>query len=156
MQGKRAAMRFVLFALVGLLMEVFFTAIGEGVKGNPSIVGHTSPWMMLDYGLLGVLLEPIGGPFIRRGVPLFIRAAIYMLLIFVVEFISGEIFTAAGLKIWNYSHLAYNLDGQITLLYAPFWYGLGFVVESLYRKIDAIAVLLLRGLSAEQIEKIPA
>lgn len=151
MQTRRALIRFFLFALLGLLMEVFFTATGSGLGGNWNITGKTSPWMMIDYGLLGVLLEPIGGPLIRRGVPLFLRAAVYMLLIFVVEYISGIIFTACGLSIWNYSHLPYNLHGQITLLYAPFWYGLGFAVETLYRKIDAIAVLLLRGLSADDL-----
>lgn len=153
MQTKRAVVRFFLFALLGLLMEVFFTGISELLKGNWNFAGHTSPWMMIDYGLLGVLLEPIGGPFIRRGVPLFVRAAIYMLLIFVVEYVSGIIFTKCGLRIWDYSELAYNLHGQITLLYAPLWYGLGFGCEFLYKKIDAIAVLLLRGLSAEDLEK---
>lgn len=154
MQTKRAVTRFFLFALLGLLMEVFFTATGSLVSGNWNLTGKTSPWMMIDYGLLGVLLEPIGGPLIRRGIPLFIRAACYMVLIFVVEYFSGLMFVAMGLKIWDYSHLSYNLHGQITLLYAPFWYALGFGCEFLYRKIDAIAVLLLRGLTADQLEKV--
>lgn len=153
MNIKRAAVRFLLFALLGLLMEVFFTATGSLVSGNWNLTGKTSPWMMLDYGLLGVLVEPISGPLIRRGVPLVLRAAVYMLGIFIIEYFSGLLFVAMGLRIWDYSHLAYNLHGQITLLYAPFWYGLGLGVEFLYRRVDAIAVLLIRGLSAEQIEK---
>lgn len=153
MQTKRAVTRFVLFALLGLLMEVFFTATVNLVHGDLNLTGGTHLWMVFDYGLLGVLLEPISGPLVRRGIPLFVRAAAYMLLIFAVEYFSGLLFVAMGLKIWDYSHLPYNLHGQITLLYAPFWYGLGFACEFLYKRIDAIAVLLLRGLSAAQVEK---
>jgi uncharacterized membrane protein len=151
----RAIVRFLLFAWLGLLLEVHFTALGSLAKGDWNLRGQTSPWMMLDYGLLGILLMPIAQPLIARGVPLVLRAAIYMLGIFVVEYVSGMIFTAFGLRIWNYSHLPYNLHGQITLLYAPLWWGLGLVVETLYRRIDAFAVVILRGVSAEAVERLP-
>ena len=153
MQIKRAFTRFILFALLGLLMEVFFGAAHSYAEGNWNLTGKTSPWMMLDYGLLGLLLAPISTPLIRLGVPLVLRAAAYMVLIFVVEYFSGLLFVAMGLRIWDYSHLPYNLHGQITLTYAPYWYALGFACEFLYKRIDAIAVLLIRGLTAEQVEK---
>ncbi len=154
MQTKRAITRFFLFALIGLLMEVFFTAIAHLVQGDWNMRGSTSPWMMLDYGLLGVLTAPIRDALQRKGVPLAGRAAVYMLGIFLIEYVSGIAFTAAGLRIWDYSHYPYNLHGQITLLYAPLWFGLGLGVECLYRKVDAITVLLLRGLNAEDLERI--
>lgn len=149
---NRAAIRFLLFALIGLLMEVFFTAISRLVDGDLNMHGRTSPWMMIDYGLLGIALMPIARPMIRRGVPLPLRAVVYMLGIFLVEYVSGIIFVAFGLRIWDYSHLPYNLHGQITLLYTPFWFLLGLVIEGLYRKVDAIAATLHGGLSAEQID----
>lgn len=151
----RALVRFLLFAWLGLLIEVHFTALGSLTGGDWNLRGHTSPWMMLDYGLLGILLMPIARPLIARGVPLVLRAMVYMLGIFAVEYVSGMIFTACGLRIWNYSHLPYNLHGQITLLYAPLWWGLGLAVEAIYRRIDAFAVVLLRGLSAETLERLP-
>ncbi len=154
MSAKRAAIRFLLFALLGLLIEVFFTALGGAFRGNWNITGHTSPWMMIDYGLLGVILMPIARPLTRLGVPLPGRAVAYMIAIFFVEFVSGTIFTACGLHIWNYEKHALNLNGQITLMYAPFWYALGLGVEMLYRKIDAIAVMLLKGITAEQLEQL--
>lgn len=150
----RAVTRFFLFALMGLLMEVFFTAIAHLVGGDWNARGSTSPWMMIDYGLLGVLTAPIRDALVRKGIPLVGRAVVYMLGIFLIEYVSGLIFTAAGLRIWDYSTYAYNLHGQITLLYAPFWFGLGLGVECLYRKVDAITVLLLRGLSAEDLERL--
>ncbi|HPU98383.1 MAG TPA: hypothetical protein PLO53_10570, partial [Candidatus Hydrogenedentes bacterium] len=70
------------------------------------------------------------------------RAVVYMLGIFLVEYVSGEIFTAAGLRIWNYSHLPLNLRGQITLVYAPFWFALGLGLETLNRWIDRCAAAL--------------
>jgi uncharacterized membrane protein len=148
---KRGLIRFLLFALIGLLIEVFFTSISNLLRGNWNMRGSTSPWMMIDYGLLGVALMPLARPMIRRGWPLPVRALVYMLGIFLVEYVSGLIFTAAGLSIWNYSHLPYNLQGQITLLYAPFWFALGLVVEWLYRRIDAIALVLLRGWTAADL-----
>ena len=47
----RASLRFFLFALLGLLMEVFFTAASELLDGDWNMHGKTSPWMMIDYGL---------------------------------------------------------------------------------------------------------
>lgn len=155
MDTKRLVVRFFLFALLGLLMEVFFTATFAGIGGNINLRGHTSPWMMIDYGLLGVVLLPIKGALVSWGFPLAARAFVYMVGIFVVEYVSGLVFVAFGLKIWDYSHLPYNLHGQITLLYAPFWYALGLGVELLHRKIDAIAVLLLRGLEADDLPEAP-
>ena len=141
---KQTAVRVLLFALLGLLMEVFFTAAGSLARGNWNLRGHTSPWMMLDYGILGVAVYPIAGWLIRRNVPLFLRAAVYMLGIFVVEYVSGEVFIALGLHIWNYSHLPLNFRGQITLLYAPFWYALGLGLETLNRWIDRCAAALVQ------------
>jgi len=82
---------------------------------------------------------------------LVLRALIYMLGIFLVEYSSGRLFTACGWEIWNYSGLKWNLHGQITLLYAPVWFCLGLFVEFLYRRVDACAAVLLCGLSAEQV-----
>lgn len=151
MGWKRPAMRFLLFALIGLLIEVFFTATWRGIGGDWNLRGNTSPWMMIDYGLLGVLLWPIYTRLKAANIPLVARAAVYMVGIFIVEYISGMIFTAFGLRIWNYDHYALNLHGQITLLYAPFWYALGLVLEPLHRRVDAIAVLLLKGVTAEDL-----
>lgn len=155
MNTKRAALRFLLFALIGLLMEVFFTAISHGVGGSIDLRGSTSPWMMFDYGILGIALMPLKTFLEKYGLPLPARAFVYMLGIFLVEYVSGRIFVAAGLHVWDYSHLPYNLHGQITLLYAPFWFGLGLVVEALHRRVDAIAVLLLRGWTAEELLETP-
>jgi uncharacterized membrane protein len=155
MNTQRAATRFLLFALIGLLMEVFFTAIADGVGGDIDLRGSTSPWMMIDYGILGIALLPLKAFLDKYGLPLPARAFVYMLGIFFVEYVSGLAFVAAGLHVWDYSHHPYNLHGQITLYYAPFWFGLGLVVEALHRRVDACAVMLLRGWTAEELMETP-
>jgi len=155
MDVKRAGCRFFLFALLGLLIEVFFTATAGLINDqNYNLRGSTSPWMMLDYGILGIATLPISTWLISRRVPLVGRAVVYMVGIFVIEYFSGLLFTAAGLRIWNYDHLAYNLHGQITLLYAPFWFALGLGIETLHRRVDAMAVTLLRGLDGDELMKL--
>lgn len=152
MQAKRVFIRFLIFAFIGLLIEVFFTGLGKVFRGDINLVGHTSPWMMLDYGLLGVIIMPIGRPLIKRGIPLPFRAIVYMIGIFTVEYVSGRIFNTFGIHIWDYSDRMLNLHGQITLTYAPFWYALGLVAEFLNKKMDAVTVLLMKGITAEQLE----
>lgn len=142
MKWKRVLWRVGIFACIGLLMEVCFTASFALAGGNWSMHGHTSPWMMLVYGWLGVLIAPLSGRFKQAGFPLPARAAIYAILIFVVEYAYGVIFTFAGLQIWDYSNLRYNLQGHITLLWTPFWYALGLVLEALHARVDACSVVL--------------
>ncbi len=150
--GKRALGRFVIFALLGLLFEVFFTSAAALRSGNLNMHGQTSPWMMFDYGLLGLVLMPIARPMIRRSVPLVARAVVYMIGIFAVEFASGWVFEVCGLRIWGYEHLPWNLYGYITAVYIPLWYVLGLAAEFLYHKIDMVSLALVRGLTAKQIE----
>jgi hypothetical protein len=148
---KRALLRVLLFALLGLVFEVFFTDLGALLHGKIGRYGNTSLLMMVDYGILGLVLGPIAEALKRWRLPLALRAVVYMVGIFFVEYTSGRLFTACGWNIWDYSGLKWNLHGQITLLYAPVWYGLGLGVESLYLRVDACAAVLLRGLTAEQV-----
>jgi hypothetical protein len=148
---RRALLRVLLFALLGLVFEVFFTDLGALLRGKIGRNGNTSLLMMLDYGLLGFAVGPIAEALKRRRVPLALRAVVYMFGIFFVEYTSGRLFTACGWNIWNYSGLKWNLHGQITLLYAPIWYGLGLGAEFLYRRVDACAAVLQRGLTAERV-----
>ncbi|MCX8065830.1 MAG: putative ABC transporter permease [Candidatus Hydrogenedentes bacterium] len=146
---KRVLIRFFIFALLGLNMEVFFTSIsGLITNGNFSLRGHTSLWMMLDYGLLGILTPWIRDFLLRRKIPLVGRAVVYMCGIYLVEYLSGILFhKVIGLNIWDYSSLPLNLHGQITLVYLPLWFALGLGIETLYEWVDRIAVLFSNRVS---------
>lgn len=137
---RRVAWRVLLFACLGLLLEVFFTAAWSACEGDPTLRAHTSPWMMLDYGLLGLLVGPVSRRIARLPLPL--RAAVYMTGIFAVELASGWLFDLAGLRIWDYRGRTWNVGGYITLTYAPAWYALGLVLERLHAVLDRAAAHL--------------
>ncbi len=154
---KRVLYRCLLFGMLGMLFEVCAMAWQVGWEGNLSLRGASSPWMLPIYGLIGVVLEPVSAPLVRRRVPLVLRAAVYMVLIFAVEYVSGMMLFAAGINkagvdnmhmVWDYHWSRYHLHGQIALELAPTWYVLGLTLEFLYRRVDACAAALalkLRG-----------
>jgi len=150
---KRLCWRFLLFGLWGLLFEVFFTAAGKLIDGNWNMHGQSSPWMMLDYGLAGVLYQPVNRLLKRIYGALWFRAIGFMLMIFIVEFISGWLFDLVGLRIWSYKSLPYNLCGYIALMYVPIWYGLGLTLDFFYRWLDAFAFILANRWDAVKLEK---
>ncbi len=141
--ARRVAWRVLLFACLGLLLEVFFTAAWSASEGDRTLRAHTSPWMMLDYGLLGVLVAPVARRIAR--LPLALRAAVYMAGIFAVELASGWLFGIAGLRIWDYRSRPWNVGGYITLTYAPAWYALGLALERLHLVLDRAAAHLAGG-----------
>ncbi|HDP35900.1 MAG TPA: hypothetical protein ENN29_12420 [Candidatus Hydrogenedentes bacterium] len=151
MQWKRLAVRVALFACFGLLIEVFFTAGFSLFKDNWNMHGHSSPWMLIVYGLLGVFIRPVSARLKKRRIPFLARALVYMLLIFLVEYLYDTLFRALGLRIWDYGDYALNLHGHITLLYAPFWLFLGLWLEYLHAKLDACAAVLAIGYDADEI-----
>ena len=152
-QTKRVLLRFLFFALIGLLVEIFFTSLGRLQHGDINMKGHTSPWMMFDYGLLGIVTGPLMRSLKGVRVPLVGRAFVYMIGIFLVELVSGWVFDMCGIHVWDYSHLPLNVHGYITLTYAPLWYLLGLFVEFLYRRVDTTALVFSLRLTAERIEE---
>jgi uncharacterized membrane protein len=156
MQYKRMFARFLIFAMMGLLLEVFGGAFGSLLRYDWNLRGSTSPWMMFDYGLFGIILMSVATRLKQWRIPLVGRAAVYMLVIFLVEYVSGVIFHfGMGIQVWDYSSMRYNLHGQIALNFVPIWYFLGLVAEYLYVRVDACAVVLTKGLRAEELQDIP-
>lgn len=137
--------RFLLYGFLGLLLEVAMGAVVKIFSGDFNLRGSTSLWMIFDYGLFGLLLMPIKKLLERLKAPLPVRAVVYMLLIYFVEYVSGTLFTAMGLRIWDYSGHRYQLNGHISLVYAPLWYCLGMYAEVIYNKINACANALANG-----------
>ena len=152
--AKRVFARFVIFGFLGMLFEVVLGGFWRlFADGEPLLRGFSSMWMIPDYGMLGILTMPLARPMLRRKFPLVLRAFVYMICIYIIEFISGWIFDQFGLKVWSNLGLKYQLCGYVALRYAPCWYFIGLVAEYTYRKVDAVAVLFTRGLTAEDLLK---
>lgn len=55
------------------------------------------------------------------------KAALCSVLITQMEFITGMVVNVAlGLKVWDYSHLPFQLAGQVCLLFSFFWFLLSY------------------------------
>lgn len=128
---------FSVFWLIGILyvfMEVAYTSI---TAGELRLVGHSSLWMMLVGGCLGVILDNLNEIKWLRKLDYRLRVFIGGTSIIALEFISGCILNLwLGFDIWDYSKSFGNLLGQIDVMHSMYWYGItpfGFWVGDVIR-----------------------
>ena len=130
--------------VTGWRLEVVFTAADSLLRQDWKLMGHTSLLMFPIYGC-GALLGPIGelvdswldpkGTFPPGPVERAVRhGLIYMVLIFVAEYISGAFLTSLGMCPWDYSGRFSSVDGLIRLDFAPLWFGTGLLFEQITKK----------------------
>lgn len=83
-------------------------------------------WAMFIVGGLAFLI--IGEINERLDIPLLVQSFIGMVIIVLLEFISGCILNIGlGLHIWDYSNVPFNILGQICLPFAAVWFVLAMV-----------------------------
>lgn len=117
--------RFLIYGIIGLVIEVMYTGLASLLKGDLSMQGFTFLIMIPIYGL-SVFLEPLHS-FLRPH-PRWIRGLIYLAVIWTIEYSSGAFLSLIlGSCPWQYND-ALNINGYITLRMAPEWFlaGLGF------------------------------
>lgn len=136
--------RFLLYGLLGLCAEVIWTAVTErlrGVQQGWQLVGHTSLWMFPIYGLAAPLYEPLHNSL--RSWPWFLRGIVYVLGIWLVEYLTGWLLRRiTGKCPWDYSHLRGHLHGLIAWEYAPVWFLFGLALEPLHDFLLRVTPLL--------------
>lgn len=120
--------RFVIYGLLGMLLEVFWTGMHSLLSGDLNLVSNTSIWMFFIYGF-AVFLEPIHNKIRRRNIV--IRGLTWTILIFSIEFISGFILEQIiGSCPWDYRNSTRNtLKGYIRFDYFPVWFVVGIFFE---------------------------
>lgn len=130
--------RFLVFGCLGIIGEVFFTALLSIFQTRRlRLQGFSFIWMFPIYGLLAFLFQPLHH--MIDGYPLLVRGIIYMMGIYLVEYVTGTLLTAlTGGHIWQYND-RFNIKGQITLLYAPVWFLVGLAVETYYPFVEKLA-----------------
>lgn len=124
-----------------MLKKVFFQIVIFliGAIGYPCIEltyrAGQCHWVMTIIGGLALLLV-IDVNLLLRKQNIFFRTLIACFGITVIEFVSGYIVNKwLQWKVWDYSHLDYNLDGQICLEFSFYWLLLSFVVIVLFEFI---------------------
>lgn len=102
-----------------LLEVVFKTLRGEAEQIS---------WTMLVVAVIPIIAVERCGEQLPWEVPLWLQALACALLVTAVELVSGLILNVwLGLDIWDYSHLPFNLWGQICPQFAAVWWFLCLV-----------------------------
>ena len=120
---------FLIFAIVGVAHEVFWTSILYSIKNkNRLLKGRSSLWMFLIYG--GVAFIILFGLWLYSGYPWWLRGLMYMMMIYIWEYSSGFILKKFKMCPWDYSKTRkFNINGLICLEYAPIWFLEGLLAE---------------------------
>lgn len=144
---KEFSRNFLKCGVAGWCLEVIFTSVGSIAAHDWRLMGNTSLLMFPIYGL-GALLTPIGQTVDRwlqvtpgevlAGTDRLVRhGMLYMVIIFVAEYLFGALLKAGGVCPWDYSGLHSNIDGLIRLDFAPLWFMTGLLFEQITKKKGA-------------------
>ena len=124
-----------------MLKKVFyqFLIFIIGAVGYPCIElmyrAGNCHWIMTIIGGLALMMV-IDVNILLRKYNIFFRTFIACLGITFIEFISGLIVNKwLQWKVWDYSYLDYNFEGQICLEFSFYWLLLSFVVIIMYELI---------------------
>lgn len=129
--------QFMIFGTIGMLAEVVFNSIkGLLAERSYELKGHTSVWMFPIYGLIAFVFPLVS--FRLGSLPWFVRGVIYMLLFYIVEYVTGLILRKLKVCPWNYPP-KYSLNGLIYFPYAPLWFFAGLGVEKIYPTVLALS-----------------
>ncbi|MFC1679192.1 hypothetical protein ACFL2T_03155 [Elusimicrobiota bacterium] len=125
----------LIFACVGVALEVVFTAVGAFRKErNWRLMGKSYIWMFPIYALaypIMLNLYPLIGhwPFPARG-------ALYVLLLYIIEYLSGWLIRRiTGACPWDYGQARWAVSGLIRLDYFPAWFFVVMIFEQLFFRL---------------------
>lgn len=129
---------FIIYGMLGWLVEIFWTGLGSLLNGDVRLTAKTYLWMFPIYGL-AILFEPVHDAIRHR--PARVRGTIWMLLCFAMEYISGWILLdIIGTVPWDYSQAFFNIHGLIRLDYAPAWFVAGLLFEKIHDWLDRVRI----------------
>lgn len=129
---------FIIYGLLGWLVEIFWTGLGSLLNGDVRLTAKTYLWMFPIYGL-AILFEPVHDAI--RPMTVWVRGTIWMLLCFAMEYISGWILRdIIGTVPWDYSQAFFNIHGLIRLDYAPAWFVAGLLFEKIHDWLDRVRI----------------
>jgi len=130
----------LLLVAVGLSLEVIFTAVSEhGDSKNWRLLGYTYIWMIPIYALVYPLLNILYPR--MAAFPFYERAALYVGMIYFVEYVSGWLIRkAVGQCPWEegYYKARWGVHGLIRLDFAPAWVAVSFIFETVFRVLRGI------------------
>lgn len=85
-------------------------------------------WTMGVVGGICCILIGLINEILPKDTPLLVQAPIASIIITSLEYISGYILNIKlGLNIWDYSHMPFNVDGQVCLPASILWMFVGLI-----------------------------
>ena len=127
--------RALIFACIGITMEVVFTAASAFLFDKPrdrNLWGHSTLWMFPVYALAGPIFPLLS--VILADEWFVLRLLVYICGIWLTELGSGlALRLLLGEAPWEHSYRAsrWHVDGIIRLDYAPYWAVAGWLFETL-------------------------
>ena len=128
--------------IAGWCLEVIFTSAESILARDWRLMGHTSLLMFPIYGM-GALLGPIGsrvdqwigdgssgiGTSLNQTDRAVRHGMLYMVLIFLAEYLCGMFLKDRGICPWDYTGRHSSVNGLICLDSAPLWFLTGLLFE---------------------------
>jgi uncharacterized membrane protein len=135
------AVRFLIYGLLGLAVEVLFTGFGAGLlRRDRALTGHSYVWMLPIYGAGGLGLEVLHTRLLAAGAPWWGRGLAYVALIYALEYASGWLLRRLlGRCPWDYGRGRLSVHGLVRLDYAPAWLALGLAFERVRPIVEVAA-----------------
>lgn len=131
-------LRFILYGLIGLAIEILWTSIYDKLfchKKEWNLQGTTYVWMFPIYGCLVFLYEPVFN--LIKDMEWYYRGAIYSLGFMTAEYIFGYLLRLVSICPWDYSNSkSLHLHGLVRLDYAPLWFAFGLLMEPISKMLS--------------------
>lgn len=141
--GRRwlnALRRFLVYGILGWLIEVFFTGIKGLLAGDFFATSTTYLWMLPVYGTASLVMEAIDNRF--RSQHWLVLAPLFTLVIFGIEYSSGAGLAAIlGRCPWDYGSGPWSPGGLINLRYTPFWFALAAVFRPVRERVLWVSLM---------------
>lgn len=128
----------LMFAVLGLGLEVVFTGVLDWRRNNPRhLLGYSSIWYLPLYAISPVFLHFAGASLFMLPIPL--RGLVYMACIFMVEYVGmlclRKLLGSSPSEV-GYYQSRWNIHGLIRLDFAPAMFLMGLFFEFIYRRMN--------------------
>jgi len=129
--NKSMNYRFLIYGLLGVIMEIIWTGMGSVFRGDLRMQGFSYLWMFPVYGG-AVFLEKVHDHI--RYYTWYFRGFIWSVIIFSIEFTAGILIQlTVGAIPWDYTGATlYSVAGLIRLDYFPVWFAVGLIFEKVH------------------------
>lgn len=134
-------LKFLVYGLLGWGLEILWTGLGAGLRGDPRLQATTYLWMFPIYGL-AIFLERLHDAV--RHYPWYVRGIMWVLVIWAIEYASGGLIRAlTGYSPWNYAgKTPWHISGLVRLDMAPAWFVAGLFFERVHDYLDRLLLPL--------------